>query len=114
VKARFAGDDDSYREAMMGFDDRDLVHLAEEAGFATVHVECHLDIAPDAWMQPVNPEVLLDTAPNPNAPTVREAISAALTDDEQSRFLAELDRALSRNDSVRRTAGAYLLATKSR
>jgi arsenite methyltransferase len=113
VKARFAGDDDSYREAMMGFDDRDLLRFAEEAGFETVHVECHVDVARGSWMEQINREVLLDSAPNPNAPTVREAISAALTEDEQLRFVAELGRALAHNDSVRRMAGAYMLATKS-
>ena len=64
-------------------------------------------------MEQTNREGLLDSAPNPNAPTVREAISAALTEDEQLRFVAELGRALAHNDSVRRMAGAYMLATKS-
>jgi len=112
VKARFAGDDDSYREAMMGFDDRDLMRFAEEAGFETVHVECHVDVARGSLVEPVDRNTFLDSAPNPNAPTVREAISAALSEDEQRRFLAELGRALAENDSVRRTAGAYVLATK--
>ncbi len=63
-------------------------------------------------MEPVDLDAFLDSAPNPNAPTVREAISATLTEDEQRRFVAELDRALAENDCLRRTAGAYLLATK--
>ncbi|HUA07019.1 MAG TPA: methyltransferase domain-containing protein [Solirubrobacteraceae bacterium] len=112
VKARFTGDD-FYREAMMGFDDRDLLRFAEEAGFETVHVECHLDIDRGSLMESVNRDVFLDTAPNPNAPTLREAISAALTADEQRRFVAELGRALAENDSVRRMAGAYMLAAKA-
>jgi ubiquinone/menaquinone biosynthesis C-methylase UbiE len=113
VKTRFAGDD-SYREAMMGFDDRDLVRFADDAGFETVHVECHIDIARGSWMEPVNLGAFLDSAPNPNVPTLREAISATLTEDEQRRFVSELDRALAENDYLRRTAGAYLLATKPR
>ncbi len=44
VTTRFAGGD-SYREAMMGFGDRDLARFADDAGFETVHVECHIDIA---------------------------------------------------------------------
>jgi hypothetical protein len=111
VKTRFAGDD-SYREAMMGFDDRDLVRFADDAGFETVHVECHIDIARGSWMEPVNLGAFLDSAPNPNVPTLREAISATLTEDEQRRFVSELDRALAKNDYLRRTAGAYLLAAK--
>ena len=114
VKTGFAGGDESYREAMMGFDDRDLVRFAEDAGFETVHVECHIDLARSSLMEPVDLDALLDGAPNPNAPTMREAISAALTEEEQRRFLAELGGALAEGDSVRRMAGAYLLATKAR
>ena len=113
VRTRFAGDDPGYREAMMGFDDRDLARLAEAGGFETVHVECHIDIAPGSWAHPVDLDALLDTAPNPNAPTVREAIGATLTQAERRRFLDELGRAVAENDAVRRMAAAYVLATKS-
>jgi arsenite methyltransferase len=111
VKTRFAGRD-SYREAMMGFDDRDLARFADEAGFETVHVECHLDIAPGSWAHPVDLEALLEISPNPNAPTIREAIAATLSDAERRRFLAELGRAVAEDDAVRRMAAAYVLATK--
>jgi ubiquinone/menaquinone biosynthesis C-methylase UbiE len=113
VSTRFAGDDPAYREAMMGFDDRDLARLAEAAGFETVHVECHLDISPGSWADPVDLEALLDTAPNPNAPTVREAIADTLNEAEQRRFLVELGRAVAEHDAVRRMAAAYVLATKA-
>jgi hypothetical protein len=98
---------------MLGFDDRDLARLAEGAGFETVHVECHIDISPGSWAHPVDSEALLDIAPNPNAPTLREAIAETLTDAERRRFVDELRRAVAENDSVRRMAGAYVLATKS-
>ncbi len=109
----FAGQDPGYRQAMMGFDDRDLARLAEAAGFETVHVECHIDISSGSWAHPVDLEALLDIAPNPNAPTLREAIDATLSEAERRRFLDELGRAAAENDAVRRTAGAYMLATKA-
>jgi len=112
VRTRFAGEDAAYREAMMGFDDRDLARLAEAAGFETVHVECHLDVSPGSWAEPVDLDAFLDIAPNPNAPTVREAIAEALTESERRRFLKELARAVAQNDAVRRMAIAYVLATK--
>lgn len=112
VRTRFAGDDPAYREAMLGFDDRDLARLAEEAGFETVHVECHLDVSPGSWAHPVDLDALLDIAPNPNAPTAREAIAEALTEPERRRFLDELGRAVAEHDAVRRMATAYVLATK--
>jgi arsenite methyltransferase len=113
VQARFAGDDAVYRQAMIGFDDRDLGRLAEAAGFETVHVECHIDVGPGSWAHPVSLEALLDIAPNPNAPTAREAIDAALTEAERRRFLDELGRAFTEDDAVRRMAAAYVVASKS-
>jgi arsenite methyltransferase len=112
LRTRFAGGDSAYREAMMGFDDRDLARLAEASGFETVHVECHLDISPGSWAHPADLDALLDIAPNPNAPTMREAIADALTDSERRRFLQELARAVAENDAVRRMACAYVVATK--
>jgi arsenite methyltransferase len=114
VGAMFAGDDAAYRQAIIGFDDRDLVRFAEAAGFETVHVECHIDVGPGSWAHPVSRDALLDIAPNPNAPTVREAIEAALTEAERRRFLDELGRAFDENDAVRRMAAAYVVAAKSR
>jgi ubiquinone/menaquinone biosynthesis C-methylase UbiE len=114
VRKRFAGEQAEHREAMMGFDDRDLAHLAEAAGFETVHVECHIDIAPGSWAHPVGPDALLDIAPNPNAPTLREAIDDTLSEPERTRFLEVLGRAVAADDAVRRMAVAYLLATKPR
>jgi arsenite methyltransferase len=107
-------EDPAFRDAMMDFDDRDLARLAHNAGFESVHVECHLDIEPGGLDTPVSVEALLDSAPNPNAPTVREGIEAALTKSEQPRFLTELDRAFAENRAVRRMAVAYVIATKAR
>ena len=107
-------EDPAFRAAMMDFDDRDLTSLAEAADFERVHVECHVDIEPGSLMRPVSFEALLDSAPNPNAPTVRDAIAAALDEAEHERFLGELKRAFVQDASVRRMAVAYLAASKSR
>jgi ubiquinone/menaquinone biosynthesis C-methylase UbiE len=101
-----------YRGAMMGFDDRDLAEHAVAAGFRRVHVECHIDIEPAAPMRGDGLAALLDTAPNPNAPTTREAIESALTAAEQHRFIAELETALASGTGVRRMAVAYVVAEK--
>ncbi|MGO9899781.1 MAG: class I SAM-dependent methyltransferase [Solirubrobacteraceae bacterium] len=114
VKTTFrALEDPAFQGAMMDFDDRDLARLAEEAGFERVHVECHLDIKPGGLDNIVSLDALLDGAPNPNAPTIREAIQAALTEPEQIRFLAELERAFAEDRAVRRSAFAYVVASKS-
>lgn len=114
VKAKFDElEDTAFCSAMMGFDDRDLARLAERAGFEPVHVECHIDIEPGSIMRPVSLDALLDGAPNPNAPTLREAIAAALTEPEQERFLAVLEHAFEQYNAVRRMAVAYLAAAKA-
>ena len=98
---------------MMDFDDRDLAKLAEEAGFDPVHVECHIDVERGGGDLAVSLEALLDGAPNPNAPTVREAVDAALTAPEQVQFMTALAKAFKDRRAVRRSAVAYLSATKS-
>lgn len=114
VSATFSElEDPAFRDAMMGFDDRDLAGLAEGAGFERVHVECHLDIQPGGLDSPVSLDALLDGAPNPNAPTVREVIATALTKPEQLRFLAELEKAFAGETAIRRMAVAYVIASKS-
>jgi arsenite methyltransferase len=110
VKATFAELAGPGTAPMMDFDDRDLVHLAEAAGFERIHLECHIDIEPGSLMRATSLDALLDAAPNPLAPTVRESITAALTDAEQDRFLAHLERAVAEGEATRRSAVAYLAA----
>jgi ubiquinone/menaquinone biosynthesis C-methylase UbiE len=111
VKARFIAGDTAFQKAIRGFDDRDLVRFAQAAGFGRVHAESYITIEPGSLLNPVDFDALLDSAPNPNAPTTREAVAAALTESEQERFLAELERAFARGDAVRRMAGVYLVAS---
>jgi len=106
VKARFGAGE----PAMVDFDDRDLVRLAVDAGFDRVHLECHIDVGPGSVMSSVSFDALLDGAPNPNAPTVREAVEASLSEEESAVFLAELERAFTSGRSLQRMAAAYLVA----
>lgn len=111
VKAQFTAGDSAFQKAIQGFDDRDLVQFAQAAGFERVHAECHITIEPGSLMNAVSFEALLDSAPNPNAPTTREAIADALTEPQQRRFLAELQRAFEQGKPVRKMAGTYLVAS---
>jgi arsenite methyltransferase len=112
VKAAFQAIEDPARAAMTDFDDRDLVRFAEEAGFVRIHLECHIDLMPEAFMRDLDLDVLLDRAPNPLAPTVRESVEAALTAPERDRFLGHLRRAHAEDEPLRRSAVAYLTAHK--
>lgn len=112
VKSAFRELEDPAAAAMGDFDDRDLVLLAESAGFDRVHLECHIDVEPGSLMGATNLEMLLNAAPNPLAATVGESIDAALTGAERERFLAHLQRAIADGRAVRRSAVAYLSARK--
>jgi arsenite methyltransferase len=106
-------EDPEYRSAAMSFDDRDLAHFAETAGFERVHVECHIDIGPGSIMRRSSLRALLASAPTPTAPTLDEAVQAALSEAEQELFLSELERAIVEDKAVHRAALAHLTATKS-
>ena len=75
-------------DPMMNFNERDLLQIAEAAGFAEVHVELVADVEPGTWVD--DWERLLGNAPNPNARTTGEAVAAALTSEEGRRFEAHL------------------------
>jgi arsenite methyltransferase len=112
VKGAFEALEDPAAATMSDFDDRDLVRLAESAGFDRIHLECHIDVGPGSLMRPVSLDALLDAAPSPLAQTIRESMRAALTEREQRRFLAHLGRAITDDAPVRRSAVAYLTARK--
>ena len=112
VKRTFREISDPAAATMLDFDDRDLVRLAEAAGFSRIHLECHIDVETRADMGAIDIETLLDSAPNPLAPTARESIDAALSADERDVFVAHLRRAVDAGDRLRRGAVAYLAASK--
>jgi ubiquinone/menaquinone biosynthesis C-methylase UbiE len=113
VRATFEDLHDPASATMTDFDAGDLVRLAEEAGFARVHCDCHIDVEPGGSPQMANVDTLLGISPNPLAPTIREAIAQALTGPERERFVAHLRQAHDEGRQVRRMAIAYLAAGKA-
>jgi ubiquinone/menaquinone biosynthesis C-methylase UbiE len=112
VKASYRRLEDPASATMMDFDDRDLVRLAEAAGFDRIHLECHIDVEPRSRMRATSIAALLAMAPNPHAPTAGESIAAALTPEERERFIAHLALAVEEGEPLRRSAVAYLTAGK--
>ncbi|GAC1346658.1 MAG: hypothetical protein NVSMB27_10640 [Ktedonobacteraceae bacterium] len=103
--------------SMMDFDERNLLTFAERAGFAEVHLELQVEIVPgkfdsDAEKQQPNWEAFLRSSPNPLAPTLAEAMHAALTPDEIEQFTTHLRSLVETKQYVRRMAVAYLWAVK--
>jgi ubiquinone/menaquinone biosynthesis C-methylase UbiE len=101
-------------EAMIDFDERDLLELAHEVGFASAEVELEARIQRGRlWgREPPPLEQFLRTAPNPNAPTFDEVFDAELSDEERERFLAFVRPRYEAGQMVGRQAVAYLLARR--
>lgn len=97
-------------DPMTGFTDKDLVAHAEAAGFREISLDLVVEVKPGSWV--VGWDALLSFAPNPNAHTVGETMEGALTEDEQERFTHHLRPLAEAGDGVRKTASAYLRASK--
>jgi SAM-dependent methyltransferase len=96
-------------DPMVDFDERDLIRLADAAGFFPIN------LALEAVVEPLPArdwDGFLDAAGNPNIPTIREAMQLALTFAERERLTAHLRPLVERGDGVWRMATAFLSATK--
>jgi arsenite methyltransferase len=96
-------------DPMLDFDERDLIKLAEAAGFFPVELELHAfvkSIDPRPW------EAFLNSSGNPKIPTIAEAMDQALTPEERERFAAHLRTLVEEGKGVWRMAHAYLRAVK--
>jgi arsenite methyltransferase len=96
-------------DPMLNFDERDLIDLAEEAGFFPIHLDLEArltSLEPRAW------EGFLTSAGNPLIPTVAEALQQALTPEEQERLIEHLRPLVEEGHGVWRMATAYLYAIK--
>ena len=96
-------------DPMLDFDERDLLRLAEDAGFPEIHLELHAEIVP---AEPRRWETVLHSSGNPRIPTLAEAIHEALTPAEAERYMAFLRPIVEEGRGTSRGATAYLWARK--
>jgi hypothetical protein len=96
-------------DPMVDFDERDLLALAEEAGFFPIHLELQAEITSS---EPRRFGRFLNQSGNPNIPTLAEALDAALTPEERERFTAHLRPLVEGGRGVWRMAHAFLWARK--
>lgn len=96
-------------DPMLDFDERDLLVLAEQAGFHEVHLELRADVGP---AKPLRWEVAWQQAGNPKIPTLEEAVAQTLTPEEAERFIAHMRPRVEAGEREDRMAVAYLWATK--
>jgi arsenite methyltransferase len=96
-------------DPMLDFDERDLIRLAEEAGFFPIELELQAEIRsiePRPWA------AFLNSSGNPRIPTIAQAMDWALTPDERERFSEHLRPLVEQGAGTWRMATAYVAATK--
>jgi arsenite methyltransferase len=96
-------------DPMVDFDERDLLRLAEHAGFFPIRLI--LDARVEA-MERRTWDTLIDTAWNPNVPTLREAMEQVLTPEERDRLTEQLRPHVAAGEGEWRMADAHLAGTR--
>jgi arsenite methyltransferase len=105
--------DERYRDvndAMLNFNERDLVMMSVAAGFAGVHVELDLGAGP---MPPMNWDTLMKSSGNPLIPTNGEVIREIFSAEEQARFEQHLRPLVERGGQLWRGHGSFTWAFKA-
>jgi arsenite methyltransferase len=98
-------------DPMLDFDERDLISLAEAAGFFPIELDYVAEVRP---LEPRGWEAYLHSSGNPKIPTLAEAMNQALTPEERKRLVADLRPAVEQGRGVWRMGTAYLSAVKPR
>jgi len=109
IKAVYDSIQDPENDPMLDFDERDLIDLAEKAGFTEIHLELDIEIKPN---HSVHWKGMLRTAPNPKIPTLEEAMDKALSAKERETFIGYLRPLVEAKRGVKYSARAFLWALK--
>jgi ubiquinone/menaquinone biosynthesis C-methylase UbiE len=99
-------------DAMIDFDERDLLSLAEAAGFVDLRLNLVAEVTQEPMWKTRDWEVFLDSSPNPLAPTFREAIDTALTSAEAERLKEALRPQVEAGLGTTRMARAFVVGRK--
>jgi arsenite methyltransferase len=97
-------------DPMLDFDERDLIRLAEQAGFFPIELEYNAEVRP---IEPRPWETFLHMSGNPKIPTVGEAIDQALTPAERDRLTEVLRPLVEQGRGVWRMGHALLSGAKA-
>lgn len=109
VSAKFAAIQPRGSDPMMDFDDRDLVRLAEQAGFGDVRLDLRVRVT--ATRPAVPWDRFMRQSGNPNLPPLGELLRAVLTPAQLAEFTAHLRPLVESGRGEHRLAVAYLTAS---
>jgi arsenite methyltransferase len=108
VGARFDAVQPPATDPMLDFDDRDLVRLAEQAGFSDVRLDLRVTVS--SSRSPVPWDRFLRSSPNPKVPPIGDLLAGALTPAELAAFTAHLRPLVESGRGEHRRALAFLTA----
>lgn len=97
-------------DPMINFDERDLLDMAEKAGFEELHLQFEAHIQPVP--RPPSWQAFYQHAPNPLAPTLQELVESTLSAAEREAFTAVLRPLVENGQGRAARAGAYLWGLK--
>jgi hypothetical protein len=97
---------------MIDFDERDLLSMAEDAGFSDLRLNLVAEVTTEPMWQTRDWDVFVNSSPNPLAPTFREAMDAALTPEDADRLIASLRPQVERGEGSTRVANVFLFGRK--
>jgi arsenite methyltransferase len=97
-------------EAMLNFNERDLLRWCVEAGFAGVHTELDLDAGP---MPAMRWETVLNMVANPLIPSMGEIMKKIFSDEERARFERYMCPLVEGGGQTARQQGSYTWAFKA-
>jgi ubiquinone/menaquinone biosynthesis C-methylase UbiE len=100
---------DQTQSSLMGYNEHDLVHLAIKAGFEEIELEYSLNRTAKAFN--ASWEFFIDTAPNPQARTLRELMNSILTPEEFIKLESALKKVV-QQPAVNTTCLALLILKK--
>jgi len=101
-------DFDEQEKSMVDFDERDLLEIAQGAGFVELHLRLERDIGTE--VEPQSWEAFLESAPNSLVPSIGAAIGQALSADELPQFEAYLRPLVEAGKRTLRRTSAHLTA----
>ena len=96
--------------AIAGYSERDMVRFAQNAGFAEVHLELHIDTFPAimrSW------DVFVSSAPHPLAPPLRTIMAEQFSAEEREFFERSMRPVIEDPRAVSTERMLYLTARKS-
>jgi SAM-dependent methyltransferase len=96
-------------DPMLDFDERDLLQLGEQTGFYPLRLALEAEISPT---EPRSWDGFVNSAGNPNIPTLAEAMEQALTEAERERLTQHLRPLVEQGRGEWRMATAHLYGTK--